>query len=52
MPVEIKELIIKMRVEEQKNTQQPKVDVKALQSQIALQVREEVQKQLKRLDER
>jgi len=52
MPVEIKELVIKLKVEESRNTSNAPVDRKALQAEIAIQVKREVQKQLKKIDER
>ena len=51
MSIEIKELIIKVKVEEtsKKNSD---IDVKALKSDIIKEVRKEVRKELKKIDER
>jgi hypothetical protein len=52
MPVEIKELVIKLKVEENNRPKAAAIDKKALKEDIAVQVRQEVQKQLKKMDER
>lgn len=52
MPVEIKELVIKLKVEEQTRPKTAAIDQRALRADIASQVRQEVKKQLKKMDER
>ncbi len=52
MPVEIKELIIKVRVEDSTKKNDTSINTKSLKNDIMKEVRHEMQKQLRKLGER
>lgn len=52
MPVEIKELVIKLRVEESTKKKTESIDKKALKADLLKEVRKEVRQQLRLIDER
>ena len=51
MSIEIKELIIKVKVDES-SKKSSDIDIKALKSDIIREVRKEVRKEIKKMDER